>query len=122
MKDVRGVEIDHAFTERTTFVIGKDHKVVATLSSADDKIAPAQHVQKALRNRRTDPREVAGTGTPSLGPASFRVPAPIPSPSVELEFWNRHGSGTRSMQHPRWRPPELRRRRSHYPLCDMKPV
>jgi peroxiredoxin Q/BCP len=48
MKDVRGVEIDHDFDERTTFVIGKDHKVIATLSSADDKIAPAQHVQKAL--------------------------------------------------------------------------
>src|ERR1700719_2724638 len=27
MKDVRGVDIDHDFTERTTFVIGKDHKV-----------------------------------------------------------------------------------------------
>ncbi len=48
MKDVRGVEIDHDFVERTTFVIGKDHKVVATLSSVDDKITPAQHVQKAL--------------------------------------------------------------------------
>lgn len=48
MKDVRGVEIDHDFDERTTFVIGKDHKIVATLSSADDKITPAQHVQKAL--------------------------------------------------------------------------
>jgi peroxiredoxin Q/BCP len=48
MKDVRGVEIDHEFVERTTFVIGKDHKIVATLSSADDKITPAQHVQKAL--------------------------------------------------------------------------
>jgi peroxiredoxin len=48
MKDVRGVEIDHDFVERTTFVIGKDHKIVATLSSADDKIKPAEHVQKAL--------------------------------------------------------------------------
>jgi peroxiredoxin Q/BCP len=48
MKDVRGVEIDHDFVERTTFVIGKDHKIIATLSSADDKITPAQHVQKAL--------------------------------------------------------------------------
>ena len=48
MKDVRGVAIDHDFVERTTFVIGKDHKIVATLSSADDKITPAQHVQKAL--------------------------------------------------------------------------
>lgn len=48
MKDVRGVEIDHAFIERTTFVIGKDHKIVATLSSAEDKLTPDQHVTKAL--------------------------------------------------------------------------
>src|SRR5205823_26064 len=48
MKDVRGVDIDHDFIERVTFVIGKDHKVIATLSSADDKLSPDQHVQKAL--------------------------------------------------------------------------
>jgi peroxiredoxin len=48
MKDVRGTEIDHAFMERTTFVIGKDHKAIATLSSAEDKISPAGHVHKAL--------------------------------------------------------------------------
>jgi peroxiredoxin Q/BCP len=48
MKDVRGVAIDHDFVERTTIVIGKDHKIVATLSSAADKITPAQHVEKAL--------------------------------------------------------------------------
>jgi thioredoxin-dependent peroxiredoxin len=48
MKDVRGVEIDHGFIERVTFVIGKDHKIIATLSSADDKISPDQHVEKAL--------------------------------------------------------------------------
>ena len=47
-KDVRGVEIDHDFIERVTFVIGKDHKVIATLSSTDDKISPDQHVEKAL--------------------------------------------------------------------------
>lgn len=47
-KDVRGVEIDHDFIERTTFVIGRDHKVIATLSSADDKLTPDQHVTKAL--------------------------------------------------------------------------
>jgi len=47
-KDVRGVEIDHDFIERVTFVIGKDHKIIATLSSADDKISPDQHVEKAL--------------------------------------------------------------------------
>lgn len=48
MKDVRGVEIGHGFIERTTFVIGKDHKIIATLSSADDKLSPDQHVHKAL--------------------------------------------------------------------------
>jgi peroxiredoxin len=48
MKDVRGSEIDHDFIERVTFVIGKDHKVIATLSSADDKLSPDQHVKKAL--------------------------------------------------------------------------
>jgi thioredoxin-dependent peroxiredoxin len=47
-KDVRGVEIGHAFIERVTYVIGKDHKIVATLSSNEDKISPDQHVHKAL--------------------------------------------------------------------------
>jgi thioredoxin-dependent peroxiredoxin len=46
--DVRGVAIDHDFIERTTFVIGKDHKIIATLSTADDKLAPDQHVEKSL--------------------------------------------------------------------------
>jgi peroxiredoxin Q/BCP len=47
-KDVRGVDIDHDFIERTTFVIGKDHKIVATLSSKDDGLSPDQHVAKSL--------------------------------------------------------------------------
>jgi peroxiredoxin len=48
MKDTRGVEIDHALTERTTFVITPDYKIAATLSSTDDKINPAEHVEKSL--------------------------------------------------------------------------
>jgi peroxiredoxin Q/BCP len=48
MKDTRGIEIDHAFTERTTFVVTRDGKVAATLSSNDDKISPAEHVEKSL--------------------------------------------------------------------------
>jgi peroxiredoxin len=48
MKDSRGVEIDHDFTERTTFVVTPDNKIVAVLSSADDKINPAAHVEKSL--------------------------------------------------------------------------
>ena len=48
MKDVRGVDIDHDFIERVTFVIGKDHKIIATLSTTEDKLSPDQHVQKAL--------------------------------------------------------------------------
>lgn len=46
--DVRGVAIDHDFIERTTFVIGKDHKIIATLSSKDDGLSPDQHVAKSL--------------------------------------------------------------------------
>jgi peroxiredoxin len=48
IKDSRGEVIDHDFTERTTFVITPDGKVAATLSSADDKISPAEHVAKSL--------------------------------------------------------------------------
>lgn len=48
MKDVRGTDIDHDFIERVTFVIGQDHKIIATLSSAQDKLSPDQHVEKAL--------------------------------------------------------------------------
>jgi len=48
MKDSRGADIDHAFTERTTFVIAGDGKVAAVLSTADDKIAPVDHAAKAL--------------------------------------------------------------------------
>lgn len=47
-KDVRGDEINHAFIERTTFVIGKDHKIVAVLSSKADHLHPDQHVYKSL--------------------------------------------------------------------------
>jgi peroxiredoxin Q/BCP len=47
-KDVRGVAIDHDFIERFTYVIGRDGKILATYSSADDKVTPAQHVEKSL--------------------------------------------------------------------------
>jgi len=48
MKDTRGIEIDHEFTERTTFIVTPDGKVAATFSTTDDKISPAAHVEKAL--------------------------------------------------------------------------
>jgi peroxiredoxin len=44
MKDTRGVEIDHGFTERTTFVIKPDGKIAATIGG----VAPAENVDKAL--------------------------------------------------------------------------
>ncbi len=47
-KDVRGVEIGHGFFERETFVVGKDHKIVATFSSQSDHLTPDAHVQKSL--------------------------------------------------------------------------
>ena len=48
MKDSRGVEIDHDFTERTTFVVTPDGKIAAVFSTADDKVSPADHVTKSL--------------------------------------------------------------------------
>ena len=48
MKDSRGIEIDHEFTERTTFIVTQDGKISATFSTADDKVSPAEHVQKSL--------------------------------------------------------------------------
>ena len=48
MKDSRGVEIDHDFTERTTFVVKADGTIASVLSTSDDKISPADHVQKSL--------------------------------------------------------------------------
>jgi peroxiredoxin len=48
MKDVRGVDIDHGFIERETFVVGKDGKIVTVLSSKADHLAPDAHVKKSL--------------------------------------------------------------------------
>lgn len=43
-KDSRGKDIDHGFTERTTFVIGSDGKITHTIGG----IAPKENVEKAL--------------------------------------------------------------------------
>jgi peroxiredoxin Q/BCP len=43
-KDTRGVEINHGYAERTTFVVTQDGKIAATIGG----IAPAQNVEKAL--------------------------------------------------------------------------
>ena len=48
IKDSRGEMVDHELTERTTFVVTSDDKVAATLSTADDKVTPAEHVAKSL--------------------------------------------------------------------------
>jgi peroxiredoxin len=48
MKDVRGMELNHGFIPRTTFVIGKDGKIVSVFSSETDHISPADHVEKSL--------------------------------------------------------------------------
>ncbi len=43
-KDTRGVEIDHASTERTTFVVTPDGKIAASVGG----LSPAANVDKAL--------------------------------------------------------------------------
>jgi peroxiredoxin Q/BCP len=48
IKDVRGLELTHGFIPRTTFVIGKQGKIIAVFSSEADHILPTDHVEKAL--------------------------------------------------------------------------
>jgi peroxiredoxin len=48
IKDVRGQDLTHGFIPRTTFVIGKDGRIIAVFSSTTDHISPAEHVDKAL--------------------------------------------------------------------------
>lgn len=48
VKDVRGEPVTHGFIPRTTFVIDKNHKIVAVFSSETDHIAPDEHVKKSL--------------------------------------------------------------------------
>lgn len=43
-KDTRGAEIDHAFAERTTFIVTPDGRIAATVGD----LAPAANVDKAL--------------------------------------------------------------------------
>jgi thioredoxin-dependent peroxiredoxin len=45
MKDTRGVEIDHGFAERTTFIVGPDRKVLATIGG----VSPFENVSEALK-------------------------------------------------------------------------
>ncbi len=44
LKDVRGVEIGHAFVERTTFVVTKDGRIAETIKG----MAPDKNVEQAL--------------------------------------------------------------------------
>lgn len=60
MKDTRGSDIDHDFTERTTFVVTPDNKIAATFSSREDKITPADHVEKSL----AVVQQLASSGSP----------------------------------------------------------
>lgn len=45
VKDSRGVDIDHDFAERTTFIVGADHKVLATIGN----MSPSDNVKAALK-------------------------------------------------------------------------
>ncbi|HTE40663.1 MAG TPA: peroxiredoxin [Steroidobacteraceae bacterium] len=44
VKDSRGVEIDHGFAERTTFIVTKDGKISSTVGG----VSPIVNVEKAL--------------------------------------------------------------------------
>jgi len=44
MKDTRGVEIDHGFTERTTFIVSPSGEIAATIGG----VSPMENVEKSL--------------------------------------------------------------------------
>ncbi len=44
MKDSRGVDLDHKFAERTTFIVTKDGKIIATVGG----VKPDENVMKSL--------------------------------------------------------------------------
>jgi peroxiredoxin Q/BCP len=46
-KDTKGEEVDHGFTERTTFVVTPNGKIVATIETTNG-VTPATNVEKAL--------------------------------------------------------------------------
>ena len=48
IKDTRGVDIDHGFAERTTFIVTPDGRIAATIGG----LAPARNVEKALATVR----------------------------------------------------------------------
>ncbi len=54
-KDTRGIEIDHARTDRTTFVVTPDGRIAATISD----LPPAANVEQALEIVRGLPRTAA---------------------------------------------------------------
>lgn len=46
--DSRGQAVTHGFLPRTTFVIDRHGKVVATFASKEDQLTPDQHVKRSL--------------------------------------------------------------------------
>lgn len=65
VKDTRGMEIDHGFAERTTFIVTPDGKVAATIGG----LAPAKNVETALgviQGLTVDRSQERVTATPRL--------------------------------------------------------
>jgi peroxiredoxin Q/BCP len=52
IKDTRGVDIDHGFAERTTFIVSPDGKIAATIGG----MSPQENVAKALEAVQSLPR------------------------------------------------------------------
>ncbi|HTY93385.1 MAG TPA: peroxiredoxin [Steroidobacteraceae bacterium] len=48
MKDTRGIDIDHQFAERTTFIVTQDGKIAAEVATVNG-MTPAGNVEKSLQ-------------------------------------------------------------------------
>jgi hypothetical protein len=72
---VRGTAIDHDFIERETFVIGKDHKIIATFSSKEDSLSPDAACAEIIGDRAAArlPIGLRTSGSPKAVQASESV-------------------------------------------------
>ena len=65
VKDVRGVAIGHGLIERVTFVIGRNRKIIAVMSSRNDK---SQKLNQAIQKQASKADGGSGDSSQALTP------------------------------------------------------
>jgi peroxiredoxin len=65
VKDVHGVVLGHGMTERVTFVIGRNHKIIAVMSSRNDK---SQKINQAIQEQASKADDGPDDASQALSP------------------------------------------------------